>query len=88
VFGSCVAYATYFWLVPHDARQAEHDRLREPGDRDVARVAPSRRALTGTQLAGMVVILTGIVLVVWQRRPLVEGPSVSEAPSTSAAGRT
>jgi len=89
VFGSCVAYATDFWLV----RNTTPDRLST-----IAYVNPAiatllgwlllDEALTGTQLAGMVVILTGVVLVVWQRGPRVEGPSASAAPSTSGAGRT
>jgi len=34
VFGSCVAYSAYVWLIHHvNARQAEHHRLRKPGGR-------------------------------------------------------
>ena len=68
VFGSCIAYATYFWLV----RNTTPDRLST-----IAYVNPAiatllgwvllDESLTGMQLAGMVIILTGVVLVVWQR---------------------
>ena len=89
VFGSCVAYATYFWLV----RNTTPDRLStiayvNPAVATLLGWALLDEALTGTQPAGMVVILTGVVLVVWQRRPRVEGPSPSESPSTSGARRT
>jgi len=89
VFGSCVAYATYFWLV----RNTTPDRLStvayvNPAVATLLGWAMLDEALTGTQLAGMVVILTGVVLVVWQRRPRVEGPSPSESPSASGPRRT
>jgi drug/metabolite transporter (DMT)-like permease len=69
VFGSCIAYATYFWLI----RNTTPDRLST-----IAYVNPAvatllgwlllDETLTDMQLGGMIVILTGVVLVVWQRR--------------------
>ena len=68
VFGSSVAYATYFWLI----RNTTPARLST-----IAYVNPAiatllgwvmlDEALTGAQLAGMAIILAGVVLVVWQR---------------------
>jgi drug/metabolite transporter (DMT)-like permease len=70
VFGSCVAYAAYFWLIRHTTP----DRLST-----IAYVNPAvatllgwlllGEALRGAQLAGMAIILAGVVLVVWQRAP-------------------
>jgi drug/metabolite transporter (DMT)-like permease len=69
VFGSCVAYASYFWLIHHTTP----DRLST-----IAYVNPAvatllgwvllGERLTGMQLLGMAVILTGVALVVWQSR--------------------
>jgi drug/metabolite transporter (DMT)-like permease len=69
IVGSCLAYATYFWLI----RNTTPDRLGT-----IAYVNPAiatvlgwlllDEALSGTQITGMVIILAGVLLVVWQRR--------------------
>lgn len=74
VFGSCIAYASYFWLIHHTTP----DRLST-----IAYVNPAvatllgwivlDEKLTGMQLLGMAVILTGVVLVVWQRSDVRSG---------------
>lgn len=70
VFGSCIAYATYFWLI----RNTTPDKLStiayvNPAIATLLGWALLDEALTGTQLVGMAIILTGVVLVVWQRAP-------------------
>jgi drug/metabolite transporter (DMT)-like permease len=70
VFGSCVAYATYFWLIQHTTP----DKLStiayvNPAIATLLGWALLDEALSGLQLAGMAIILTGVVLVVWQRSP-------------------
>ena len=85
VFGSCVAYATYFWLIQHTTP----DKLST-----IAYVNPAiatllgwsllDEALSGLQLAGMAIILTGVVLVVWQRSPV---HCAVVAPCTTGAAR-
>jgi drug/metabolite transporter (DMT)-like permease len=78
VFGSCIAYASYFWLIHHTTP----DRLST-----IAYVNPAvatllgwivlDERLTGMQLFGMAVILTGVVLVVWQRSDVRPGRAAS-----------
>jgi len=70
VFGSCLAYATYFWLI----HNTTPDRLStiayvNPAIATLLGWALLDEALTRLQLAGMAIILTGVVLVVWQRAP-------------------
>jgi drug/metabolite transporter (DMT)-like permease len=73
LLGSCLSYATYFWLI----RTTTPDKLGT-----IAYVNPAVATLLGwwlldeslsaLQVAGMVVILAGVVLVVWQRPPRPE----------------
>ena len=76
VFGSCIAYAAYIWLL-HEVSPALLGTYAyiNPAIAVVLGWFALGETLNGTQLAGMVVILLGVVLVSTAKPKAVVAPS-------------
>jgi drug/metabolite transporter (DMT)-like permease len=69
VFGSCVAYSGYLWMIPR-ARPATLGMISYvvPVIATIAGWALLDEALAGAQFAGMAIIVIGVAIVTWPQR--------------------